>query len=91
MVSEPGCVTITAVLQALTRKVLNVDGSAARIQNLPKLWRVSSTCSGAGNFELAMNAVSEALSEANQGLNKDIDPFEARCSEFNTCHKYKLE
>ena len=44
------------------------------IQNLPSQWSIGSTCSGTGNFELAMHAVAEAMNEALE--DEDGFPFE---------------
>ena len=46
----------------MNRAVETVDGLREKIANLPRTWRLGSTCSGCGTFELAARAVASAMS-----------------------------
>lgn len=65
-----------ATLQAMVTKALNMPGALERLQNVPKQWNIASTCSGTGNFELAMEAVAKAVNQ----LSSVPEPFEAHVS-----------
>ena len=60
--------------QAMVKKVFREKHVGPHIQNLPSRWSIGSTCSGTGNFELAMHAVAEAMNEALE--EEDGFPFE---------------
>ena len=48
--------------KVLTERALRVDGTINRLANLPPYWRMASTCSGTGTFEMACDEVAKALS-----------------------------
>ncbi len=43
-------------------RAIDIDGVMDRIRNLPREWKVASTCTGTGTFETALNAVACAVS-----------------------------
>ena len=43
-------------------RIVKVDGVRERLANLPRDWRLATTCSGCGTFELALRAVATAMS-----------------------------
>ena len=48
----------------MVQKALTIGGASRRLANLPTEWAISSTCSGTGNFELAVTAVADAVNAA---------------------------
>ena len=48
--------------KAMMARAIDVEGVADRIRNLPREWKVASTCTGTGTFETALNAVGCAVS-----------------------------
>ena len=48
----------------MLKTALGVQGASRRLANLPAEWAISSTCSGTGNFELAVEAVANAVNDA---------------------------
>lgn len=50
------------LVQAMMHRVHEIDGVDQRIANLPRDWRIATTCSGSGAFELATRAVANAMS-----------------------------
>lgn len=59
--------------QAMVAKAFEKDKQILeKIGNLPKNWAMGSTCSGTGNFELAVRAVVLALNAAIEGRAGEI-------------------
>ena len=46
----------------MAARAMDVLGTKERIANSPRLWEIASTCTGCGTFEMAFQAVVDALS-----------------------------
>ena len=57
-------------------RALKIDGVSDRIANLPRDWSLGTTCTGSGTFEIALRAVSDAMSGC---LPVDAEPFVVPC------------
>ena len=60
-------------MQAMVIRALQIPGTSARLAKLMREWKVATTCSGCGTFEMALRSVANAFTTC---TSVDDDPFE---------------